>query len=113
MGTREALDDGDTETVLEDKPKVAHARRYRVIFHNDDYTTKWFVVHVLQTFFHMDETSATALMMAVHRHGSGVAGVYTKDIAETKVVTVTEYARENEMPLKLSIEPEGEDDGAG
>jgi ATP-dependent Clp protease adaptor protein ClpS len=100
----------DTDTLVEDDPKVARARRYRVVFHNDDYTTKWFVVHVLQMFFHMDETAATALMLAVHRHGSGVAGVYTRDIAETKVVHVTEYARDNEMPLKVSAEPDAGDE---
>jgi ATP-dependent Clp protease adaptor protein ClpS len=61
-------------------------------------------------FFHMDETSAHALMMAIHRSGSGVAGVYTREIAETKVVHVTEYARDNQMPLKVSSEPEGDDD---
>jgi ATP-dependent Clp protease adaptor protein ClpS len=100
----------DPGTVLERKPKVARPRLYRVVFHNDDYTTKWFVVHVLEMFFRMDETQATALMLAVHRQGSGVAGVYTRDIAETKVTEVMEYARENEMPLMLSAEPEdGED----
>ena len=67
----------DEDTVLEDDPKVGYGRRYAVVFYNDDYTTKWFVVEVLERFFRMDETAATALMMAVHEHGKGVAGVYT------------------------------------
>ena len=64
--------------------KVERARRYRVVFYNDDYTTKWFVVDVLEQFFQMTETMATAFMLEVHETGRGVAGVYTRDIAETK-----------------------------
>lgn len=90
-------------------PKIAKDRRYRVVFHNDDYTTKWFVVMVLQQFFHMSETAAAALCMAVHRHGKGVAGVYSKDIAETKAALVMEYAKEFEMPLMVTTEPEDDD----
>jgi ATP-dependent Clp protease adaptor protein ClpS len=102
-------DDGDV--VLERDPKIARARRYAVIFYNDDYTTKWFVVHVLEQFFHMSETSATELMLAVHEKGKGVAGVYARDIAETKAALVLEYARENGMPLLVTAEPESQDDG--
>jgi ATP-dependent Clp protease adaptor protein ClpS len=107
----EKNDDGLIDIVIEKKPKVARAKRYCVIFYNDDYTTKWFVVHVLEQFFHMNETTATSFMMAVHDHGKGVAGVYTKDIAETKASAVMEYAREFEMPLKVTAEPDDEDDG--
>src|SRR3954471_24694211 len=82
----------DEDTVLEDDPKVAYGRRYAVVFYNDDYTAKWFVVEVLARFFRMDETAATALMMAVHNYGKGVAGVYTRDIAETKAKDVMDYA---------------------
>lgn len=89
--------------------KVQRARRYRVIFFNDDYTTKWFVVDVLERFFHMSEATATAFMLAVHETGSGVAGIYSRDIAETKVAQVHEYAREWEMPLRLDIEPEDDE----
>ena len=99
--------DGDNDIVLE--PKVARARRYCVVFYNDDYTTKWFVVHVLEQFFHMNETTATAFMMAVHEHGKGVAGVYTRDIAETKATLIMDYAREVQMPLKVTAEPDEDD----
>jgi ATP-dependent Clp protease adaptor protein ClpS len=67
------------------------------------------VVDVLERFFHMNEANATAFMIAVHETGKGVAGVYTRDIAETKVAEVQDYAREWEMPLKLDIEPEDDD----
>jgi ATP-dependent Clp protease adaptor protein ClpS len=91
------------------RPKLERARRYGVVFYNDDYTTKWFVVHVLQLFFHMSETAAAELTMAVHRHGRGVAGVYSRDIAETKAAEVCDYAKQVEMPLLVTAEPE--DDG--
>ena len=69
-------------------------RKYKVVFHNDDYTTQEFVVLVLMRFFHKDETEATHIMLSVHHKGSAVAGVYSRDIAETKVVQVTDFARE-------------------
>jgi ATP-dependent Clp protease adaptor protein ClpS len=94
------------DVVLDRDPKIERARRYCVFFYNDDYTTKWFVVHVLEQFFHMDETTATSFMLTVHEHGKGVAGVYTRDIAETKATLITEYARELGMPLLVTAEPE-------
>jgi ATP-dependent Clp protease adaptor protein ClpS len=99
---------GDGGVVLEVKPerKVEKVRRFRVIFYNDDYTTKWFVVDVLSRFFFMSEATATAFMLVVHETGKGVAGVYTRDIAETKVAEVHEYAKEYGMPLRLDVEPE-------
>jgi ATP-dependent Clp protease adaptor protein ClpS len=105
--------DGDGDTVLERSPQVKKARRWCVVFYNDHYTTKWFVVHVLEQFFRMSETSATAFMMAVHEKGKGVAGVYTREIAETKADQVTRYAREFGMPLQVTAEPDedGDDDG--
>lgn len=104
-------EDDDGDVLLDRAPKSARARRWCVIFHNDDFTTKWFVVLVLEQFFRMDETTATAFMMAVHAHGKGVAGIYTRDIAETKAAQVTEYARAFGMPLKVTAEPD-EDDGS-
>ena len=107
---RSGHDAGD-DLVLERDPKVGRARRWCVFFYNDDYTTKWFVVHVLEQFFHMNETTATAFMLSVHELGRGLAGIYTRDIAETKAAEVTDYAREFGMPLKVTAEPE-EDDGS-
>lgn len=98
--------DQDGDVAVKRERKVAKAKRYQVVFHNDHYTTKWFVVDVLERYFHMSETSAMSFMMAVHTMGRGIAGVYTKDIAESKVEQVHDYAREHGMPLKLSAEPE-------
>ena len=103
--------DDDGDVVMEREPEVARARRYCVVFYNDDYTTKWFVVHVLEQFFHMNETTATAFMMAVHEQGKGVAGIYTRDVAETKAAHIVDYAREFGMPLKVTAEPD-DDDGS-
>jgi ATP-dependent Clp protease adaptor protein ClpS len=97
-------EDGGIATEAE--RKVERARRFRVVFYNDHYTTKWFVVHVLMKFFHMTEENATAFMQVVHETGKGVAGIYTRDIAETKVHDVLELAREYGMPLRLEVEPE-------
>ena len=95
---------GDLAT--ERKSKLAKAPRYQVLFHNDDYTTMEFVVLVLMKFFHKTETEATHIMLSVHHRGHGVAGVYTKDVAETKVAQVQDYAKEHGMPLRLTVEPE-------
>lgn len=104
--TKRRPDDNDGDVAIKREPKVAKAKRWQVVFYNDHYTTKWFVVDVLERFFHMTETSALSFMMAVHTMGRGIAGVYTKDIAESKVEQVHEYARQNGMPLKLTAEPE-------
>jgi ATP-dependent Clp protease adaptor protein ClpS len=102
-------DDGGLDLLVRPERKVERARRFRVVFYNDDYTTKWFVVDVLVRFFHMTETMATAFMLVVHETGRGVAGVYTRDIAETKVAEVAEESKRWAMPLRLEVEPE--DDG--
>jgi ATP-dependent Clp protease adaptor protein ClpS len=100
----------DGVTVLERAPKIARARKWAVVFYNDDYTTKWFVVQTLQQFFHMSETSATALMMAIHSKGKGIAGTYSRDIAETKADQVLRSAREFGMPLRVTAEPDADGD---
>ena len=90
----------------EERKETEKARRFKVVFHNDDYTTQEFVVVVLMKFFHKTETEATHIMLSVHHKGFGVAGLYTKDVAETKVALVHDYAKEHQMPLRLSAEPE-------
>ena len=94
------------QTVLERKPKVDKPRMYKVILHNDDYTTMEFVVWVLREVFAMTGERATALMLAIHNQGRGVAGVFTRDIAETKANRVTELAEQNGMPLLCTTEPD-------
>jgi len=75
-----------------------------VLFRSDDYTTMEFVVWVLQTVFHHDEATATEIMLHIHRNGFGVAGVYSREIAETRVAQVEALAREHEYPLMVTIE---------
>jgi ATP-dependent Clp protease adaptor protein ClpS len=99
--------DGEGEIVLEERPTTQEPRRYVVVFHNDDYTTQEFVIHVLMNVFHKDSTSATQIMLQVHHRGWGVAGIYSRDVAETKVEQVNSYARERGHPLKVTAEPEG------
>jgi ATP-dependent Clp protease adaptor protein ClpS len=99
-------DDFDGDLAVKQEGRTARARRYKVIFHNDDYTTKWFVVEVLMRFFHLSETAAATFMLMVHKQGHGVVGVYTKDIAESKVAQVEEFAKEHGMPLRLTTEPD-------
>ena len=79
---------------------------YKVLLHNDDYTTMEFVVWVLQTVFHHDETTAARIMLHVHKSGLGVAGVYPRDIAETRAARVEELAHGHEFPLRCSLEEE-------
>jgi len=79
---------------------------YRVLLHNDDYTTMEFVVHLLVDLFHHSAERAFEIMMNVHKNGIGVAGVYTKEVAETKVAQTIERARQYEFPLECTMEPE-------
>ena len=79
---------------------------YKVLLHNDDYTTRDFVVMVLMKYFHKNHAEATHIMLHVHHNGMGVAGIYPFDIASTKKHQVEQLARQQEMPLKLSLEPE-------
>lgn len=81
-------------------------RKYRVVLLNDDYTPMDFVVDVLKHFFHLNEEMAVQVMLQVHIQGKGVCGVFTRDIAETKVALVNDYARMNQHPLLSSMEPE-------
>jgi ATP-dependent Clp protease adaptor protein ClpS len=91
---------------VEERHKPAVPKKYKVIFHNDDYTTMEYVVSVLRRFFHRTETEATHIMLTVHKKGRAVAGVYTRDVAETKVAEVMRDAREHGHPLLVTAEPE-------
>ncbi len=84
--------------------EVQEPRLFRVLLHNDDYTTMDFVVHVLQTVFGKNEAEAHAIMMRVHREGVGECGIYTAEIAETKVQLVHSMARKHSFPLRASME---------
>lgn len=95
-----------------ERQKTRKPRMYRVLLHNDDYTPMDFVVRLLQTVFRRSEADATVIMLHVHNHGVGVAGVYTHEIAETKAAQVHMLARQNECPLMASIEPEDEESDA-
>lgn len=101
-------EDGDSALKTASKKKTEKVRRWKVVLHNDDYTTMEFVVFILMKFFHKSETEATHIMLSVHHKGSGIAGVYSRDVAETKVKDVHEYAKERGMPLKLTAEPADE-----
>ena len=96
--------DLDRGVVTETEKKLKKPPLYKVLLHNDDYTTMEFVVYILQSVFHHPPTQATQIMLHVHRRGIGVAGVYTYEVAETKVAQVHELAKEHEFPLKCSME---------
>ncbi len=87
------------------KEKLQAPRKHKVIMHNDDYTTMEFVVLVLQKFFHKTSSEAQAIMLEVHTRGFGICGIYTFEVAESKVAKVSKYARDNGHPLKCSTEP--------
>jgi len=87
-----------TEEELKEPP------RYKVVLHNDDYTTMEFVVEVLQKVFHKSPTEAMRIMLLVHKSGKGVCGVFTEEVAETKVELVLHMARKNGFPLQCSME---------
>lgn len=77
---------------------------FKVVLHNDDYTTKLFVVEVLQVVFHKPVAEATRIMLQVHRNGRGVVGIYTWDIAQTKVGQVHQLAKDKDFPLRCTVE---------
>ena len=90
--------------VEEAKPEVKQPPLYNVVLLNDDYTPMEFVVDVLERFFRMDRSAATRVMLEVHVRGKGVCGVFTYEIAETKVAQVTTYSRDNQHPLLCTLE---------
>lgn len=97
---------GSSGTVVVSRPKseTKSPSMYRVLLVNDDYTPMDFVIHVLQKFFNKDTTEATKIMLQVHQQGAGVCGVFSFEIAETKVYQVNQYSRQNRHPLKCTME---------
>ncbi|HVT44727.1 MAG TPA: ATP-dependent Clp protease adapter ClpS [Thermoanaerobaculia bacterium] len=100
--------DYDQAVATESRTKLEKPPLYKVLLHNDDYTTMDFVVAVLQLVFNRAPMEAVQIMLQVHRQGAGVAGIYTYEIAETKVSTVTSLAQANEFPLLCTMEESGE-----
>jgi ATP-dependent Clp protease adaptor protein ClpS len=98
----------DTLTESRTEQQLERPRMWRVLLHNDDYTTQEFVVWILETVFHKAQGEAFAIMMSVHRSGLGVAGIYTRDVAETKVKAAQRLAEDHEFPLLVTMEPEAE-----
>lgn len=100
----DSQDMGGTQVVTRPESQTKTPQMYRVLILNDDFTPRDFVVHVLQRFFRKNEAEATQLMLDVHNKGSGVAGIFTHEIAETKAYQVNAYSRENKYPLKTTIQ---------
>lgn len=107
-------DDGDagreerkqTGLLLKPRPKTKKPSMYKVLLLNDDYTPMEFVVHILERFFNKNRQEATDIMLHVHRRGVGICGVFTYEVAETKVQQVMDFARANEQPLQCTMEKE-------
>ena len=100
--------DQEHSTQTLERTETVRPRLFRVLLLNDDYTPMDFVVMVLRRYFRQDAAQAQAIMLSVHQRGQGVAGVYTREVAESKVAQVIAHARQEEHPLELSLEPEGE-----
>jgi len=93
-----------TSVITRTEPKTKKPSLYRVLLLNDDYTPMEFVVHVLERFFQKDRDQATRIMLHVHNHGVGECGVFTYEVAETKVTQVMDFARQNQHPLQCVME---------
>jgi ATP-dependent Clp protease adaptor protein ClpS len=110
MTTMQDGDDGGngtdrgTSVITRTKPKTKKPSLYRVLILNDDYTPMEFVIHILERFFQKDREAATRIMLHVHNHGVGECGVYTFEVAETKVTQVMDFARQNQHPLQCVME---------
>jgi len=100
----ETDDENGTGTVTRTRPKTKRPSLYRVLLLNDDYTPMEFVVHVLERFFHKGPEEATQIMLHVHQNGVGECGIYTYEVAETKVTQVMDFARKHQHPLQCVME---------
>jgi ATP-dependent Clp protease adaptor protein ClpS len=94
------------ETTTDIEEETTEPPEYKVLLHNDDFTTKAFVVELLMAVFNRSLEEATRLMWQVHRNGIGVCGIYPLEVAETKIIQSTALARDNGFPLKLTLEEE-------
>ena len=99
-------EDGRTGLVTKTRPKTKKPSLYRVLLLNDDYTPMEFVVHVLEKYFNKGREEATRIMLHVHHKGSGICGVFTYEVAETKVTQVMDFARQHGHPLQCTMEKE-------
>ncbi len=99
-------EDSDTGLLLKEKPKTKKPSMYRVLLLNDDFTPMDFVVHVLETFFSKNREEAMEIMLQVHKQGVGICGIYTYEIAETKLTQVMALAKQNQHPLQCTMEKE-------
>ena len=104
VAERDTQRESGVVTRTKKKEEIQRPKRYRVLLHNDDYTTMEFVVWILQSVFHHDETTATEIMLHVHRNGMGVAGIYSREVAEARVSKVEALAKAHEFPLRTSME---------
>ena len=98
--------DGETSVVTKVRPKTQRPPMYKVLLLNDDYTPMEFVVYVLERFFQKSREEATTIMLHVHQNGVGLCGVFTYEVAETKVAQVLDLARRHEHPLQCTMEKE-------
>lgn len=99
-------DDGAVDLITKTKPKTQRPPLYKVLLLNDDYTPMEFVVHVLERFFGISHSQAVEIMLTVHKKGVAVVGVFSYEIAETKVAQVMDFARRNQHPLQCTMEKE-------
>ena len=109
--TIKPIDDDNNETgvATKSRPKTKKPTMYRVLMLNDDYTPMEFVIHVLERFFSKTHEAATQIMLHVHQRGVGVCGVFTYEVAETKVTQVMDLAKQHQHPLQCTIEKDGDD----
>lgn len=105
-GDGDHLPERQSGLLLKPRPKTRKPNMYKVLLLNDDYTPMEFVVHVLERFFNKNKQEATDIMLHVHRRGVGVCGIFTYEIAETKVAQVMDFARASEQPLQCTMEKE-------
>lgn len=99
-------DDSGTDIVTDTRPKTKKPSLYKVMLLNDDYTPMEFVIYVLERFFNKSSDEATHIMLHVHQKGVGICGVYTFEVAETKVAQVMNFSRQNDHPLQCAMEKE-------